>query len=702
MYGSYGWTAGAALALLLAGCGGSSSGGGSTTAAPVASTSPVTSASPAPSPAPTRQAPANLHTGPELVLDASGQGGFFDLPWPSNARRRTSGAPDMTGYPNPKGQGFVDAIYALADETSGFSPTGTTYLRFDGAVNAPADDPLQSLQPGYPVLLVDVDPASPDYLERQPIHVAVTDQADSFRPAHLLQVLPVPGRGLRPNGAYAVVVLRALGGPSDPWLGQADALTELLAGQEPAAALGPALARAMAPLPRALRGLGLHPDDVAAATVFTTGDPTASLIRQVDWAASQPPLQPAGPVAQRDVYADYTALAGEYAPPLYQTGAPPYLLSGGRQVTDANGLPVAQGTARAPFQLSIPKGPMPATGFPLYFYVHGTGGRASQAIDRGRWPAPGVEPAKGSGLAADVAPAGWATACAAGPMSPDRIGIAAADGYAAYNVFNPVAMRDNFVQMVLELVRFRALLLDLELDPALCPGTDASAAPNGRVFFDPDEVVVGGQSLGSYLSGMLAATLDGWQGAILTGAGGSWVEFAFGPKHPIDLQLVLELIVLRPGEELDRFHPIVTAFDLGVGRADNTHYLRHVLREPLPGHDPPHVLVIEGHRDLQVPTNLQRALVLALGVDLVGPDVGQTPAERLQPVLPWGGLQELSYPASANVLLPSGQRRTGVVARYLEDGIREGHHVAFQLDDPRRQIVEFCEALDRGRTPVVR
>src|SRR5207302_1586817 len=116
-----------------------------------------------------------------------------------------------------------------------------------------------------------------------------------------------------------------------------------------------------------------------------------------------------------------------------------------------------------------------AKGFPLYFWVHGTGGNASQVIDRGRMPAPNIEPPLGSGIASNVAPVGWATACAAGPLSPTRIGFLSAQGYIAYDFFNPVAMRDNFAQMILEMVLFRRLLLDLRIDPALCPGTDASA-----------------------------------------------------------------------------------------------------------------------------------------------------------------------------------------------------------------------------------
>src|SRR5690606_34857453 len=116
------------------------------------------------------------------------------------------------------------------------------------------------------------------------------------------------------------------------------------------------------------------------------------------------------------------------------------------------------------------------------------------------------------------------TGCVAGPFSPTRLGALAADGYLAYNFLNPVALRDNFAQMVLEQVQFLRALLALRIDPALCPQSDASAAPDGAIRFDPARLVVGGQSLGSYLSGMLGALLPDWQGVILSGAGGSWVE----------------------------------------------------------------------------------------------------------------------------------------------------------------------------------
>ncbi len=693
------------LAISLAGCGhaaGSRFASGTGTAASTSGSPTSGSPTSTSSKTPPRTAPANLATGPRVLVDTSGQGKFFDLPWPLDARRTASGGLGFAGLPNPLGRNFVkEAIALVASDTSGASPSGTIYFRFDGPVSSPIDDPVASVAPDSPVYVVNVDPASPSRLERAPVHVTVAT-GDSVRPANLLQILPVPGRGLRPNTVHAAIVLRRLGSPGSCFLGQSPALTELLAGTAPAGPLGADLLACYAPLRAALNDIGVNPDDIAAAAVFTTGDPTTRLVRQVEWANQLPPLAPTTAITVRDQFPGFTALQGEYAPPQFQKGVIPFVLGGGEQAVDSQGLPVTQWVDRAGFQISIPTGKMPAKGFPLYFFVHGTGGDQSQFIDRGRMPAPNVQPPKGSGMASYLAPVGWAAACAAGPLSPTRIGFLSAEGYIAYDFFNPVAMRDNFGQMILEMVLFRRLLLDLRIDPALCPGTDASASPDGKIGFDPDTMVVGGQSLGSYLAGMLAALLPDWKGCILTGAGGSWVEFPFGPLDPVMPCKIIDAVALPPGDALDRFHPFVALFDLALGPSDNSHYLEKVLRYPLPGHAIPHVLTIEGHGDLQVPENLQRVDILSLGLDLAGPEVPNVPFDQMDsPVLPWGGLVQLSYPVQGNRTV-NGVVRTACVVRYDRDPIREGHYVSYQLDAPKRQIAEFVTAIAAGQMPVVK
>ena len=672
-----------------------------------------------------------LLRGPARAADHN----FFDLPFPLDARRRANGAPDLSGLPVPRRtrwmplprkKTFLQRAWKLAEEeTCGYSPSGAIYFRFDGALRHPGEDPLLRTRPGSPVLLVDIDPASPEHLRRHPALVAITEAADSMRPAHLLQLLPVPGLDLRPGTRYAALVLRELGAPGGLRLTTHPALLQLLRGERPAGRRGAELQRALAPLAEALPRLGLRPEDVAAATVFTTGDPAGRLIRQVSHVARQAPPRVERLEVRREVQSEvFTALRGTYRVPQYQEGVAPYVIGGfvprwlsrlgigrltigrilgdGSQRLDRAGMPVEVRTAKTEFQLSIPRGKMPRDGFPLYFYVHGTGGSPREAIDRGRKSVKDQQLPPGLGYARLVGQEGWATACVATGFSPDRIGWRAADGYLAYNFLNPVAMRDNFLQMVLELVHFRNLVLGLTIDPALCPGTDASAAPDGKVRFDPRVVVVSGQSLGSYLSGILAATLPGWRGAILTGAGGSWIEFPFGPKDPMDMSKVLSNLSLPRGERLDRFHPLITVFDTALGPADNAHYWRHVVREPLPGHVAPHVLVIEGEEDLQVALNTQRALVLGIGVDLAGPDAGQGPAQQLTPVLEWAGLRQLDYPVRGNRTLPDGSRRTAVVVRYPADSVQlDGHYVAFQLLEPQRQVVEFLRGIRAGEVPTV-
>jgi hypothetical protein len=244
----------------------------------------------------------------------------------------------------------------------------------------------------------------------------------------------------------------------------------------------------------------------------------------------------------------------------------------------------------------------------------------------------------------------------------------------------------------------RRLLMELRIDPSTCTGVDASAATDGMVRFDPDHLVVMGQSLGSYLSGMLAAMDTGYEAAVLTGAGGSWIEFAFGPTSPVPLKTAVEALIALPiREDLDPFHPVIAIFDLSVGPADNLHYVRHVHREPLPGHAPVPTLVIQGFEDDNIPENLQRALVTALGADLVGDDVGS--AQIVDAVQLAGGEQR-SAPVSLNWETPAGPVTSGVV-RYLPSEPLAGHYVTFELEPPKHQYGCFVSTLYDTGTPVI-
>ncbi|MBM4283220.1 MAG: hypothetical protein FJ137_21560 [Deltaproteobacteria bacterium] len=652
-----------------------------------------------------RHWPRSREARPALVFDVDADltqpDRFFDAPFPADARRLDNGAPDVRGVPNPFGVGFVEAsrrvvMEDVVDNGVGFSPLPVVSFRFDRPLPPLRVLPLSTVREDAGVQLVDLTPGRIG--QRVAVDVAVA-AGDTVRPRGLLQLAPLTGLSLLP-GTWAAIVRRDVDGDGVVDLDPSPTLAALLGGEHP----DPAWRAAFAPLFAHLGALGIVPADVAAATVFTVGDPTATLFALLDEARHGPAPRLVRVEPARDVVADhpdFVEVRGVVAQPQHQEGEPPHLTGGGAFVRDAAGRLASTREEEATFHLSFPRGTMPEKGFPIVFYVHGTGGSPTQAIDRGPRERPGAPPVPGSGMASWLGPLGVGTACVAGPYSPDRIGWRALDGYGAYAFMNPRAMRNNFVQMLVEHARFLRLLEELRIDPALAPGVDASAAPDGRVRFDLSRAVVAGHSLGSYLSGMLAGNLDGWRGAVLSGAGGSWVEFAFGPKDPVDLQGLLETVALPPGEDLDRFHPFLDLFEAAVAAADNTFSTRHVLRAPRAGHEAPHVLVVEGQPDAQVPTNLQRALVRSIGADLIGDDVGARSVDRLLPALHAIGRAALPPPVAGNVVVDGVGARTAAVVRYAEDGRLDGHSVLFQRPDTRAVFVRFVKDTLDGAVPFV-
>ena len=651
-----------------------------------------------------RHWPRSREARPQLVLetdvDLTDPAHFFDAPWPADARRLPDGAPDVRGLPNPFGISFVEhskaaVVDGVKANGPGFSPLPVVSFRFDRVPGPFAIVPLTTTKARSGVQLVDLTPGRVG--QRVPVDLHVTAVADSARPAGLLQIAPLSGLSLLP-GTWAVIVRRDVDGDGAVDLAPSPAVEALLGGSH----RDLLWRQTFRPLVEQLHALGIDVDDVAAATVFTVAEPERLLTERLQALRKGPPpalkeLKRGRELGRHGL----VELRGVVEQAQHQQGEPPHLFGAGELVFSPQGELAVTRFEEAGFVLTVPHGKMPAKGWPLLLYVHGTGGLPSQAIDRGRRPRPGVAGPEGTGLASWIAPLGVATACVAGPYSPERIGDRALDGYGAYTFMNPAAMRDNFAQMLIEHVRFLRLLDGLVIEKSLVPEVNTDAAADGLVRFDTSRLLVAGHSLGSYLSGMLAGSLDGVDGAILSGAGGTWVEFAFGPKDPVDLQGLVETFALPPGEDFDRFHPFIDVFEFAAAAADNTLYTRHILRDPWPGHGAPHVLVIEGQPDAQVPTNLQRALVRSVGVDFVGVDVGARSIDRLLPALHAIGRAGLEGPVAGNVVVDGVGRRTGVVVRYAEDGLLDGHSVLFQRDDTRRVFVDFVGAVVAGELPVV-
>lgn len=630
---------------------------------------------------------------------------FFVNGFPTDLRVKSDGHIDMANFPrlyHELTKLYVDTVEA---DSKGYSPIMPAYLPFTGPLDVPSlpVEPEAFTTPDSPVQWVDIDENSPERGRRFPLQLSMTTVADVYRPAHLLQALPTLGINLRPDTQYALIVTDRMPVSSQHGLQQSAILSRLLGD----ASVAPDEQNAwtqFAALRQWLQDDAIDPARIIAATVWTTGNPAKTLFDAAKDLATWP-VPAYTPLQKTADYPDYCVLSGTWEVAGFQQGTAPYAYTnyGGAIEFLDNGAPVMQYVRQAPFVVTLPKRQMPEGGFPLLMYNHGTGGDSQQVYLRGKTLPDGTVEA-GKGPAEIAAQRGWAASGMGGHMAPEHIGVlGSVDGYMAYNFLNPVAMRNNFLQMVLERILFRRLLGALQIDPGLCSETTLPAT-EPHVHFSTQMQVVMGQSLGSYIAGMQAAVdPESLQGVILTGAGGSWIEFVFGPTDPVNLQYVLEVGALQLPllQHLDRWHPVPMLAELAMGVADNIHYADTLLRYPTK--TAPHVLVVEGHHDHQVPENIQRPLLAALGVDLAGEEVGASAEDTVFPAISIGGAQQLAYPVTANRNVSGQSYRTAVVVRYEEDGTPDvdGHYVTFQRDEVKHQYGCFLQNLAEGRTPVL-
>ena len=105
--------------------------------------------------------------------------------------------------------------------------------------------------------------------------------------------------------------------------------------------------------------------------------------------------------------------------------------------------------------------------------------------------------------------------------------------------------------------------------------------------------------------------------------------------------------------------------------------------------------MIQGIVDDYILPRIANATSLSFGLDLAGPELDTEADPRLVdelpvgPLLPMMGRAAIALPAASNVQLADGRVATAVVTQHLEDGIEDGHEVAFQTDPPKHEYQCF-------------
>lgn len=631
----------------------------------------------------------NADSGTALVFDTdadlSDQRTFFDTPFPNDLRISDDGTPNMSGYPNPRQITLVDQLLSVASDRRGFPVAPVAYFQFTDPLS-----PLSAKQPisaevGSPILLIDVDPDSPDRGALVPT-VALTLARDDWATPPVLGVAPLPGLILRGDTTYAVVVTRSVLDADGERLSSSSVLRKLARGESPGGALGPRAVEVYAPLWPVLAELGIDSSDVAAATVFSTGDVVADLEQLSDGLVARDPVTIENLQIDPDdgaTHARFCELLATVDYPQYQVGEPPFDDDGLFEI-GADGLPIEQRKETANVVITVPNQPMPADGFPVMLYFHGSGGVPSQLVDRGTIEsgAPGPTPGQGPGFV--VAEHGIAGVATALPVNPER--LPGASAYEYLNFENLAAFRDTFRQGVVEQRQLVDALVDLRIDPATVAACSGLSLPAGETayFFDVDAgLVASGQSMGGMYTNLVSAVEPRVRAAVPTGAGGFWSLMILETELiPGVLELLGAIFGSHP-DDLSQLHPGLHLLAFSWETAEPFVSMPRLAQRPLPGHPVRPIYQPVGENDSFFPTPVYDAAAVAYGHRQAGDMIWP----QMQDLLRFVGLDGIAeYPIENNLTSAGGEAYTGAAVQYEADSVLlDGHYIFAQRDEVKHQ-----------------
>ncbi|MBM4375148.1 MAG: hypothetical protein FJ095_08695 [Deltaproteobacteria bacterium] len=612
----------------------------------------------------------------ELEADFAEEGQFFAFPQPSDLRLDANGAPDFAGFPNPKVLPTIDLLKAAVADRRGVSVLPVAYFQFDAPLAERDPAAVVRGTKDAPILLVGLEPNSPDRGRLIPV-VARVLAPDVYVPENVLAVAARPGFVLRGDERYAVVVRRSLSDAAGKPLGVPTSLATLASGGALDGERGAKAKEVYAPLWETLASLGIPATEVAAATVFKTGDVVREnheLGKKVRDAHSVTLESLA--LAPDDETPDLCVLRGHVDYPQFQRGMPPFNTEGLFEL-GADGLPIKQRVERAPVVIAIPKRAMPAKGFPLEVFVHGSGGY-SQALISPRGD--DDKPRKGAGPAHVLARHGIATAGSAMPVNPERLPGAAATAYVNPN--NIPATRDIFRQGVMEQMLFIDALLELELPATLLDGCVGATLPSGATAFrfDAEKLVGAGQSMGAWYTNLIAPLEPRMRAVVPTGAGGYLTLFltTTGPEQSTiaAVSKAVGPILFGLYDKLDFFHPAAALAEATLEPADPITGQPRIALRPLDGVPPHAIYTPVGQGDSYFSNATFEAVELAYGVNLAGEPAWAGLAEAL--ALDGRG-ESLAYPVALNLTSESGEKVTAVAVSYNVTGFDP--HALYSYDD---------------------
>ena len=590
---------------------------------------------------------------------------FYALPFPNDVWRAPGGTLDLSRFPT--NSLLVEAYRAAAQELDGFGLNQAVFARFDGELDpASLPSPAASSDERASVYLVDVDPDSPDRGRRIPVHVHFHAAATTTIGPNRLAVRPFPGFGLDEATTYAVVSPIACA----RWAAATCSRRPRSARSSTAAAIR----RCRPSTSRCSRGSTSRAATSAATSCRRRCSPRSTRRasrRRSARACSRTPAPVASNVMQTSDLGDFRFFVGEYTAPNFQTGDVPYREApSGKIVVGADGAAIVQRMEPMRFGLSVPAGPMPAAGWPIAIYQHGTGGDHITFFE--------------DGTALALARQGIAVISTDqvlhGPRNPggdEQIDF--------FNISNPFAMRDNSLQGAADAWSQMRLAFGLAIP-------DGGA---GEIRFDPSKVYFFGHSQGGSTGPAFVALEPALRGAVLSGTAGLLSLSLLYKTQPIDVPMLLQTF-LRD-DPVDEDNASLALCQMWFERADGVNYAPMMVRKPGRAPDgtplaPRNIFQTEGFIDTYTPNPAIEAMAVAIGGDLV-----RLPEQQdVEGLTALRGRAVLAAPISNNA---GGV--TAVLAQFKSAPGSDGHYVVFDIPVAQRQAAEFLGTLARTGTATV-
>jgi pimeloyl-ACP methyl ester carboxylesterase len=557
---------------------------------------------------------------PLPVVSTSGEH-FFDRPWPDD-ERTLDGHPDMAGFPQREEIDLIERYLTQIEQLDGFGTNAAIYIPLDRRPHW-LPSPAETAKKDSPVLLIDIDPNSPERGQLTPVTMRFQEASTNWYRENLLSVQPVWGFPLRPRTTYALVLTKDFVEPDDQTTGD----------------------HLLPDLVNTLLQVHIADDDVAFALRFTTQDAVGEMARfeeRITHDLSTPALDQA--LRRFRATDTFEAYEGTMWVPNWQHGTKPYFSSGGGFAFDDDGMPLLGDWEQIHFTLTLPVDKkMPAQGWPVVIYGHGTGGQS-------RGFATGVSDLLPAHVLARVGIAAFGISL---PLHGDR-GTGIDPALVSFNYLNPESARACFRQGALDLIYLAETLSTQSHQFDLPNGTTASTNPERLAYM--------GHSHGG-LIGAIAAPFFGERvkGVFLSGAGGGLSSTIVSrDAGDFDIQVILaNTLEFSDDDQLVESHPVISAVQTLAEVTDPINYAPYWnARKPFWDTSPMSVLMTEGMHDLQTPPDTAEALATSGHLPLIDPPSHMSLAHRLR------GAGVDATPIRKNRSSWSGRSVTGGLAQY--------------------------------------